>query len=196
MAFTRKLKTASKWFALNELFRNSDTLQGAINGDGGLQGILAEMKNTLVSLYADALGTSPDDAPVVDIIFPIAKRVYFGELVYDVFDPVTKTVKKGENKGQKYKAYIGRYGPMFAEQAGRMRDRAWTIVEIQRQNDDLDNLDVSPNPGGQVAGFLGAGVAARAATAAAPNKTTSSAGTVTAGKNPAKKVVAAHPPKA
>lgn len=154
MAFTRKLKTPSKWFAVNQLYRGDDALKAAIDGDGGITGIFGEMKVTLTSLYADALGTSAGDAGIADLKFPVPKRVWFGTLVYDVFDPVQKTVKKGVNKGRKYTAYVGRYGPVFAEQAARLRDRVTTIIEIDRQNNDLENLPDSPNPGGQVAGVL------------------------------------------
>lgn len=150
MAFTRKLKTVSKWFALNELMRHDDALRGALEGDGGIAGILTEMEGLLTSLYAEETGGSAQDAGISIALFPCPKRLYFGELAYDTFTPTLKTVKSGPNRGRKYTAYIGNYGARFAEAAGRLRDRIWTIIEIARQNNDLTNADKEPNPGGRV----------------------------------------------
>lgn len=150
MAFTRKLKTTSKWFSLNELMRGDEDLRAALEGDQGVKDILAEMKGLLQDLYVEETGGTVEDAGIVIDLFPCPKRLYFGEMSYDTFTPVTKTVKSGPNKGRKYTAYTPNYGTRFAEMAGRLRDRLWTIIEIARQNNDLENLDKAPNPGGQV----------------------------------------------
>lgn len=135
----KKSKTVSHLAAMNRLFHEgAGTIATVLNNDDSLKAlnqqmvvILGELKESFIGSGGNNIQSPPP--------FPVPKARWFGELSSDTTTPITKDGKK---------IYEYDHKSDFALNAEAFRDRVDEIVKYQRMENDLTNVDRSPNPGG------------------------------------------------